>query len=486
MQVSFDSHALKPFIRALTCLSRYGEELTIYANSDTLSMSCTNSSKSAYCRFRYSRQFFSKYRIGTSRAGPNEPEEGEIVTGQLMTKALLSILKHHFGDSSVERCEISIVEGEGSANKDEDEEDSLESRLVVRLYCKHGVIKTHRLALMTPQSLLAPGVPDTSEESLLTIGPRAIREIIEHFPLAKGVKADPQLIWSFEDKEVRVKSLESSIDSKGKAQLSTELVISADEFDVYNLDAAPITLAFHLREFNATIAFAEASSLYLDLRFTVPAAPLFIDVEGDNFGTLFVISTSQVQVSASEQSRPVPQMVKKRAREETPSDTSGRFKKPMKVVHPTDRVPMARDDVSRSSFPPSSMHPPAKPIISRSPTPRPSSARNSHSQQGMAMNPPSQVKEPLFLPSGSQLSIMDEKALQESGLGFENMTVEEINAILADSEDENLVYVQPISPAPVQEEESLELAEDGPGLAPTQGGSSVENQSRTFHPLFED
>ncbi|KAG7098847.1 hypothetical protein E1B28_000750 [Marasmius oreades] len=483
MQVSFDSHALKPFIRALTCLSRYGEELTIYATPETLSMSCTNSSKSAYCRFRYSRQFFSKYRLGISRAGTINPE-GDTVTGQLMTKGFLSILKHHFGDSSVERCDISIVEGEGNANKDEDEEDSLESRLVVRLHCKHGVVKTHRLVLMTPQSLMAPGVPDTSEETFLRIGPRAIREIIEHFPLARGIKADPQLIWSFEDTEVHVKSLESSIDSKGKAQLSTELVISADEFDVYNLEAAPITLAFHLREFNATIAFAEASSLCFDLRFTVPAAPLFIDVEGDDFEILFVISTSQVQVSPSQQTRPMPQMVKKRAREETPSDASGRFKKPMKAVHPTDRVSMARDDISsRSSIPPSSMPPVAIPIRDRRPTSRASSARDS--QQGIAANPAPQINEPLFLPSTSQLSIMDEKALQESGLGIENMTVEEFNAMIADDGDEDILP-QHISPSPAQLE-SFELIEDDPGLAPTQDGSSVDdNQSKTFHPLFED
>ena len=35
----------------------------------------------------------------------------------------------------------------------------------------------------------------------------------------------------------------------GRAQLATELTISAEEFDVYNI-FAPTTIAFHLREFN--------------------------------------------------------------------------------------------------------------------------------------------------------------------------------------------------------------------------------------------
>lgn len=36
----------------------------------------------------------------------------------------------------------------------------------------------------------------------------------------------------------------------GRAQLATELTISADEFDVYEIAEPPIIIAFHLREFN--------------------------------------------------------------------------------------------------------------------------------------------------------------------------------------------------------------------------------------------
>lgn len=38
----------------------------------------------------------------------------------------------------------------------------------------------------------------------------------------------------------------------GKTQLSTELTISAEEFDVYDVYSSPITIAFHLREFNVS------------------------------------------------------------------------------------------------------------------------------------------------------------------------------------------------------------------------------------------
>jgi hypothetical protein len=36
-------------------------------------------------------------------------------------------------------------------------------------------------------------------------------------------------------------------------QLATELTISADEFENYDIFATPISLAFHLREFNVCL-----------------------------------------------------------------------------------------------------------------------------------------------------------------------------------------------------------------------------------------
>ncbi|KAG8213888.1 Rad9-domain-containing protein [Butyriboletus roseoflavus] len=277
--------------------------------------------------------FFSRYRVGggVNSAGPStgNPSEPQDVKGQLLVKTLLSIFKHRTIEKTVERCELVIVEGPSGDQLQEDE-DTLESRLVVRLHCKHGIVKTHRLPLLIPTSLLSPGVPESENESRLTIGPRAIKDITEHFPSGRGMKSDPQLVWTFGDTDVDVKSLESSIDTKGqpirkshtsvhnllpgRAQLATELTISADEFDVYEIAEPPITIAFHLREFNATIAFAESMASALELRFTDPAAPLFIDIESDESDGLFVISTSQLQgtlsnsnTSARSSSTPNPQ-----------------------------------------------------------------------------------------------------------------------------------------------------------------------------------
>ena len=50
----------------------------------------------------------------------------------------------------------------------------------------------------------------------------------------------------------------------------------------------------------ATIAFAEASEVSLNLRFTDPLEPLYISVDADYADTLFIIATNQI-VSRSQQ-----------------------------------------------------------------------------------------------------------------------------------------------------------------------------------------
>lgn len=332
---------------------------------------------------------------------------------------------------------------------------------------------------------MAPGIPDATNESRLNIGPKAVKDMIEHFPLARGARSDPQLIWHFADSEVELKSLESSVDAKGafrnililyhendlvfagKTQLSTELTISADEFDVYDLYSTPTTIAFHLREFNATIAYAESMALSLDMRFTDPSAPLFIDVEGDNSETLFVISTSQVHGCASgsgsgsksssgpQQQTPVR---KKRDREEEDPTSSGngRPKKPIKVVQRSDPASLVREESSyrsQSSRALGSMPPP------------PSYPEVRGSRSSMAPPPPPNAREPLFLPSSSQLSIADEEVIRASGLGIEKMNAEELEAMLeGDGEEVAFDFASQRSTAALEHHQELEedLYDDGP------------------------
>ncbi|KAI0676048.1 Rad9-domain-containing protein [Trametes maxima] len=542
MQATIDSTGLKHLNRALTCLSKYGDELTMVATHETFALSSTNQSQSAYGRFKYSKSFFSKYRLEEGVASDRFDEP--TITCQIVTK----ILKHKTIEKSCEKCELVISDGatqEIRLQSGDEERDTLESRLTVRLHCKHGVIKTHRVPLNPADNLMFPMMPDAGSESRLTIGPKALKNMLEHFPFGKGSKSDPQLVWNFTDTEVQLRSLETSVDAKGRTNLTTELTISAEEFDDYWIQCTPATIAFHLREFNATIAFAEASSLSLEIRFTEPDAPIYIDAGNDLADTLFVIAASTVQSVSPHSSQArrndahAQAKGKKRPLEEDTHQRNAQFAdrdrphnaraprplKPMKVVHRADRASIARE-----------MHPPPS-----SHGPQPSWAiltaaqvqyRNANGEQGAGGSPspslqplfrgsgPSQLSQgrsgsaervPLFLP-GSQLSQLPraaEAAIIESGLGIENMTAEELeNMLEGDAEEVEFatqtdghrpnnaedVGEEPEKEWPMSEGEagfqeggygqntdSFELLEDVE-MEPTQndGGAKV------FRPLFED
>ncbi|OCH96237.1 hypothetical protein OBBRIDRAFT_765738 [Obba rivulosa] len=527
MQAVLDAASLKHLTRALTCLAKYGDELTVHATPERLTISSTNSSQSAYGRFRYPSTFFSRYRV-TAEPGPSDVEEVPVVAGQLPTKSLLTILRHRGVEKTVDKCELSLHDG-GIAGQDDEESDTLESRLTVRLHCKHGVIKTHRLLLQAPTGLLAPGAPDAPHESRATIGPRALKDMLEHFPSTKGAKGDAQLVWTFGDTDVQVRSFETGSDAKGVPQLSTELTISADEFDTYSVYPTPFTIAFHLREFSGTIAFAEGAALPLALRFTDPAAPLFIDLPDDPAEVLFVLATtrppggaSQIRSTrgASAVSPPVVQRAgssassgnaqragnnsdagprdkgKKRAREEDADlyaemGANGTERSAPERPRPRPRPVVRRAEEDAEA--PESMLPPsfAHPLYTSTPQPR------------TGVREATKEKEPLFLPS-SQLSQASQAAIRESGLGIEHMSMREFEDML-EGDGEDVMFDDDailnnggdfgggIGDGDFGDEgggdgrergESLEIVEEEEWtqLEPTQRPKNT----RAFRPLFED
>lgn len=121
---------------------------------------------SAYCRFTYDLQFFVRYHLGPPGKGKGKERAHDhignvsTVTGQLLakvrcllyacmwalndrTQSLLSILKHRTVEKSVDRCEFIISDGplatsDDGEDDDEEDRDSLESTLVIRLHCQHG------------------------------------------------------------------------------------------------------------------------------------------------------------------------------------------------------------------------------------------------------------------------------------------------------------------------------------------------------------
>ncbi len=93
-----------------------------------------------------------------------------------------------------------------------------------------------------------------------------VKDLLDHF---NGIaKIDAQLEWRFEQVCVSIKSTDRTTKKRQglldqtfgfyaylsystlDAHLATEIIVDADDFDVYSVHEPPISLCFHLREFN--------------------------------------------------------------------------------------------------------------------------------------------------------------------------------------------------------------------------------------------
>ncbi|CAE6397384.1 unnamed protein product [Rhizoctonia solani] len=314
MQTTLSPTSLRTFTKGLACIARYGDDLCLHATPEIFTLCATNAAKSAYCGMKFVPEFFDSYHVGPKDGMAIAPEGEEVtVRGQLLVKTLLSILRHKTVEKSLEKCELSVVEGVegGTADDDQNDDQSVESKLVIRLHCKFGVVKTHKLYLNQPPVILAPTLPQ-QRPSRVAIGPRAMKDLLDHF----GRRADAQLQWMFNDDEVRVRSLERDADNQGKYQIATEISIPGEEFDLYEIFYAPIGLAFHLREINASISLAESLSIPIEFSFTEPGGPMIIMLEFDAADQLAMVATSTTTSFGPEYEEAIAAAAAKRQRDE--------------------------------------------------------------------------------------------------------------------------------------------------------------------------
>lgn len=227
----------------------------------------------------------------------------------------------------------------------------------------------------------------------------------------------------------------------------------------------------------ASIIFADSMSQPLEFRFTDPAAPLFIDFEGDNVECLFVISTSQVHgVTASTQNTS-NQALNARKRERSESGTP-RIKKSMRVVQAANP-----DEQSTRTRAPESMPPPSMPpSVAKRFTFHATALHGPNQVAGPGLGELTPCEEPLFLPA-SQLSAADQAVIRSTGLGIEAMDAAELAEMLeGEGEEVDFSHMsQPGMPSlsqtmlfnddgmQIDEHDSLELVDDS-GLDATQSG----------------
>ncbi|WWD04096.1 hypothetical protein V865_002161 [Kwoniella europaea PYCC6329] len=337
MDASIRGENLKYFLRLLQCAAKYGDDLNIHASHRAWELSVTNSNKSAFCLFKLDKKFFNRWSA-KSRKG---------IKCQLLVKSVLAVLGKAAQINTITRLDLRIIDPSnelrplqhrkdrerdtrsssihhgdgddghrnGNANQDDrhfgdeddftDDEDariSIESKLIIRLVCKHGVTKKHSLHLGSTDFLRADVDPDTTPSGFV-IATRTLRDWLENFALSTGSSyggnanagGTDQLGWMFTKKEIRVKSWEGL----GGGGLCTEIKVDPEEFQDYEVVGDRIDLTLPMKEFRATLMLAEQLSATLNVSFSEPGQPLTLtslDEEFGEFSIFCAIATTSCEV----------------------------------------------------------------------------------------------------------------------------------------------------------------------------------------------
>ncbi|RUS32607.1 Rad9-domain-containing protein, partial [Jimgerdemannia flammicorona] len=292
MNAVIPGQSLKTFSRALACLSKIGDDLTIEATKKKVlpQFPCPDY---FFLRVRlltgtytpnyscFFPKFFGEYRVETrqnANAGGVANGADKALICQVLLKTLTTIFRSKSNlDRNVERCELrledpandggrgggSIVVGDGSG----------ECRLIIRMVCKYGacwfgyvqiqsemvlrndlplplgILKTHKLTYSPADRLSAVYTKVCPHR--LVVDPRLVADWTAHFhPKLEEVTL------SCGGRAVHIKSFwedEGGAEGEGgrredKRSLQTELTLDVSDFATY-LVQRDIELTFNLKEF---------------------------------------------------------------------------------------------------------------------------------------------------------------------------------------------------------------------------------------------
>ncbi|KAL4871847.1 hypothetical protein BDV12DRAFT_183421 [Aspergillus spectabilis] len=284
---------------ALVCLAKYSDTVAIEAEHDALRLSALNLSKTAYSAFAFEAEnFFERYEFGLGRRSRSS-DAGKF-SCQVYLKALLSVFtgrgNRRDKDTAVERCEFEVHEAPGET----------ECRLVIKMICGLGVIKSYKLTYES--TMIQHAVFDRSRATNeWTIGPLFLKEITTHF----SPSAEQLDIYSENTKVIFTSFTTKITDGKNtlKQPVHTSVAIDKKDFENYSADDG-LHIAISLKDFKSVISHAETAGVLITARYTRPCRPLQLAYDFEGVRTEFTLMTTgepgPEDVPSS--SRPAPQL----------------------------------------------------------------------------------------------------------------------------------------------------------------------------------
>ncbi|EFQ98269.1 DNA repair protein rad9 [Nannizzia gypsea CBS 118893] len=256
--------ALMQLRDVLICLSKFNETVSIEADPGCLRLSTLNVTKSGYASYKFdARSFFSEYSYSAS--GNNGKNGKDKISCQIYIKALLSVFKGRAvdfkdKDTAIERCEAQLL----------DSPDEIECRLIVKMICKHGVLKTYKLTY-EPADVQHALFGRSDSQNEWNVDSRFLREILEHF----GRGAEHVDVYCEDGRAVFTSFTEKVMAGTEilKQPVHTSVSIETRDFAHFSVEEG-LHVAINVRDFRAVILHADTLKVPITARYTRPCRPL--------------------------------------------------------------------------------------------------------------------------------------------------------------------------------------------------------------------
>ncbi|KAL2002660.1 hypothetical protein VTN02DRAFT_6270 [Thermoascus thermophilus] len=269
---------------ALICLSKFNESVSIEAEYDLLRLSALNLTKTAYASFVFDAdKFFEKFSFGIKK---NDPASRMISSDRfackIYLKALLSVFKGRTSDlkdkdTAIERCDVEL----------HDTADQIECRFIIKMICRHGVVKSYRLTY-EPVTVQHAVFDRTKTRNQWAIESKFLREIIEHF----SPSAEQLDVYSENGKAVFTSFTTKVTDGKEilKQPVHTSVAIETRDFEEFMVEEN-LHVAINIKDFKAAITHADTAKAIVTARYTRPCRPLQLAYEFEGVICEFTLMT---------------------------------------------------------------------------------------------------------------------------------------------------------------------------------------------------
>ncbi|XP_063171915.1 cell cycle checkpoint control protein RAD9B [Candoia aspera] len=228
-----------------------------------------NNSRSAYACVFFSSMFFKNYSYKNATELSLNGDTVQLAC-KLIIKAILPLFRClHTLERNVEKCNIYT--------------DFNNCRIVFKLFCKHGVVKTHSLAFQECEPLQAVFAKHLCT-NVLKVQSRQLSDMLIHFPAYQD-----EITVAVTPVKVCFKTYaEDEMEVTKAAHI--EIHLSPEEFEYFQV-GVDSEVTFCLKELRGLLMFAEAINAPVSIHFDVSGKPVAFSIEDMVIEATFVLAT---------------------------------------------------------------------------------------------------------------------------------------------------------------------------------------------------